>query len=388
MTEEDLIAEDLERLGAVEHRFAGAADERHALELVRARLGDEARTEGFVGHPLPLLVLGLHGLFLCFGGLVGLFYTKTGLLICLLVTPSLIGEGTGRLGLLRAWLPKVPSYNLVVPPAVPGQLGTLVISTPLDIPRWRAPRLRRTIRPLQGVLVSAALLCVLLVLSLLDPWTDALRWIYVAALVVAAVAASFVFVSRREPRGVSSEASGLAVTLALARRLKAQPLEGVATWFVFTGCGRAHQDGMRAFLRLRGEQLQKPVLVLSLVDVGRPATAAVVTEGPLVPQHHRPTGPALVERMRWAGVRVPEVDRADPTDARMAMILGYRAMAFAGGDGLPTPATCRRAADLVETVARWYRDDVSRLADERARMAPLTQTLHDGVTPDGASERP
>jgi hypothetical protein len=42
----------------------------------------------------------------------------------------------------------------------------------------------------------------------------------------------------------------------------------------------------------------------------------------------------------------------------------------------------------VETVARWYRDDVSRLADERARMAPLTQTLHDGVTPDGASERP
>ena len=43
-----------------------------------------------------------------------------------------------------------------------------------------------------------------------------------------------------------------------------------------------------------------------LVDAGRPPTAAVVTEGPLVPQHHRPTGPALVERM--PNLTLPEKD--------------------------------------------------------------------------------
>ncbi len=351
------------------------------LEMVSERLGADARVEGFVGHPLPLLVLGLHGLFLSFGGIVGLVWPKTGLLICLLVSASLVGEGTGRLGLLRAWMPKLPSYNLLLPPAQPdgaASIGTVVISTPLDIPRWRAPRLRQLKRPLFGVFASAGILCVLLVLGLLDPWTDALRWIYGGAVVVTAITASFVFVSRREPRRISSEASGIAVTLEVVRRLQARPVDGISTWFLFTGCGRAHQDGMRAFLRLRGERLQKPVLVISVVDAGRAPLSAVVTEGPLWPQHHRPTGPALVERLRWAGVRIPEADRAEPTDARAAMILGYRALAFAGGDGDPSPIHARRAAEIVETVVRWYRDDVARLADERARMAPLTETQHGG----------
>jgi hypothetical protein len=370
----DIIAADLEELGSIEQRFAGTAAERRALEAVRARLVDVApgRVEGLVGHPMPLLVLGLHGVLLFGSGMLGMMFPKVGVLACLAVSISLIGEGTGRFGALRAWLPRVPSYNLVVPPKEEGStLGTVILATPLDVPRWRPPRLRWPRRPLMGVLVSAGLLCALLLMLIIEPWNHVLAGLYAGALVVTAITATGVVLSRREPRRVEADASGLAVTLELVRRLRARPLPGVATWTVFTGCGRAHQDGIASFLRLRGERLRRPVLVVAVVEPGRPSLSAVLTEGPLWPQHHRPTGPALIERMRWAGVRIPEVDRTEPTDARAAMILGFRGLALAGGDGASTPESCVRAADVVETVLRWYRDDLARVEGDRVTVAAL-----------------
>lgn len=372
----ETIALDLEELGSIEQRFAGTAAERRALEAVRDRLADvaPARVEGLVGHPLPLLVLGLHGGLLFLAGLLGVFFPKTGVLLCLAVGVSLVGEGTGRFGALRAWLPGVPSYNLVVPPREEGApLGTVVIATPLDVPRWRPPRLRWPRRPLAGVLGSAALLCVLLLMLLIEPWNHVLSGLYAAALVVTAVAATGVVLSRREPRRVEADASGLAVTLELVRRLRVRPLAGVATWTVFTGCGRAHQDGITSFLQLRGQRLKRPVLVVAVVEPGRPTLSAVLTEGPLFPQHHRPTGPALIERMRWAGVRIPEVDRPEPTDARAAMILGFRGLALAGGEGTSTPESCRRAADVIEAALRWYREDLARVEGDRVSVAGLAE---------------
>ena len=153
--------------------------------------------------------------------------------------------------------------------------------------------------------------------------------------------------------------------LELLRRLEADPPDQLAVWTVFTGCGRAHQDGIRAFLSLRGHRLAKPVLVLSLNDVAHAPLQAAVTEGPLWPQHQLPTGPALVERLRWAGVRIPEVDDPEPSDARAAMILGYRALSLRGGAGEASVASARRAAQITETIIRWYAEDLARVASNR-----------------------
>ncbi len=162
--------------------------------------------------------------------------------------------------------------------------------------------------------------------------------------------------------------------MAAARRLQADPPSRLAVWVVFTGCARAHQDGIRAFLSLRGSRMPQPVLVVGLADPARPPLMAVVSEGPLWAQPHRPTGPAIVERLRWAGVRVPAVDRAEPTDARAAMILGYRALAFCGGaSGDATPAAAARCARVVENVARWFGEDLVRVADDRADLGDLVQ---------------
>jgi hypothetical protein len=398
----DQVARDLADLGAVSARWAATDGERRMLDAVRARLpeGVSARVEGFVGHPLPLLVLGLHGAFALAGGLVGLRWPLAGLVVVLGVAASLVGEGTGRLGLLRFWMPRLPSYNLVATPraggtvaSLPrgdrgapiveealssGEIGAIVLSTPLDMPRWRARRRRGLRRPLQAVAVSMASLGGLLLLrALSEPFGAALAGLYASALVVMAGTGGLFFIARRAPVGASSEASGVAVLLELVRRLRDRPLEGVQTWVVFTGCGHAHQDGMTAFLQLRGERMPRPVLVLSLDDAGRPPLSAAVTEGPLWAQVHRPTGPALVERLRWAGVRIPEVDRADPTDARAAMILGYRALALTGGSGEATPESVLRAADVIETLLRWHREDLARVG--RASVGRSSVAASDAV---------
>lgn len=379
--QDEQLAADLEALGAIEQRFAATEAERRMLDAVRARLpaGVESRVEGFVGHPAPLFVLGVHGVFMFGGGMVGLLDPRVGALVCLLVTVSLVGEGTGRLGMLRWWLPRSPSYNLVVPPpaAVSNEpvLGTLVLAAPLDVPRWRMWRPSWMTRPVLGVLVSGGVLASLLLLrALSEPLGRTLIGMYGVALGVTGVTSTFVFLSRREERHASSDASGPATLLALLRRLQADPLPGVRVWTVFTGCGHAHQDGMSAFLSLRGPRMDKPVLVVTMQDVGRAPLQAVVAEGPLWPQHHRPTGPALVERLRWAGVRIPEVDRPEPTDARAAMILGYRALGVAGGTGEPTVDGSQRSLEIIERLIRWYQEDLDRVADDRPIVAALRTT--------------
>ena len=386
------IEADLEAL-AVEHRYACTAAERRMLEVVRDRLpaGTASRAEGLVAHPLPLLILGVHGILMLGSGAFGWWYPGLGALGCLLVTFSLLGEGTGRAALLRVWLPAQPSYNLVVPPAAGAEeLGSVVIAVPMDVPRARAPKIRWWRRPALGVFASGILLTGLLLLRAVnEPLGRALTGLYALSLAVSAAAATGVFLARREPRRASADAGGPAAALELYRRFQQRPLPGVHTWFVFTGAGRAHQEGMTTFLQLRGERLPRPVLVLSLQDVGQAPLQAVVTEGPLWPQHHRPTGPALVERLRWAGVRLPLLDRPEPSDARAAMLLGYRALGLAGGGGESTPDGVRRAADVAETMLRWYRDDLARLPSDRSEVArwagePATTAQTAPAPPAGA----
>ncbi|MCB9682309.1 MAG: hypothetical protein H6733_12655 [Alphaproteobacteria bacterium] len=370
------VADDMEALARIFPRPAGSEQERDALDAVRARLPDPdaARVEGFAGHTAPWAILGIHGVCLFVAGVLGFWFPRVGALGCLLATASLVGEGSGRLGLLRLWLPKLPSYNLVVPHEVERAVGTVVFTTPLDVPRVHLRRPRWMRRPLLGVFVSSSMLTVLLVLrSLSEPWGTPLLSLYLACLVVQGVTSAVVFATWRAPRAVSNDTGGMAALLELERRLAVDPIPGLCVWTVFTGCGRAHQDGIRAFLTLRGERQPAPLLVISLEEAGRAPLAAALTEGPLWRQHHLPTGPALVERLQWAGVRVPTVDRAEASDARAAMLLGFRALSLVGGDGVPDPDHAARAADVVETVARWFAADLQRVADT-AKAPGLTVT--------------
>ena len=118
-------------LSKIDARFAGSEGERKMLHAVQERLPDgaQAKIEGFVDHPGVAFSIGLHAALLVLAGVLGLLQPGVGAIVAGLITISLIGEGTGRFGLLRWLLSKTPSYNLVIRGKQEGALGTVVIAT-------------------------------------------------------------------------------------------------------------------------------------------------------------------------------------------------------------------------------------------------------------------
>lgn len=371
----------------VERRFAGSEGEREMLHAVRRRLpeGLVGRIEPFVSHTSPALVAAVHDLILVVAGLLGLWRPWAGLPFALLVTGALVAEGTGRTSAVRWLMPMSPSYNFVVRPRVGPSQGSIVFTTPLDsapIEPMDLPWLRR-IRPMRATLAAATLITAMLSLrTLAEPWGPRTFELYVIALVVLAGAMALGIVAHRRPGPGTDDGSGAAALLELMRRLDQEPIPGVDVWFAFTGCGRSYQGGIQAFLTLHTRALRDPALICSVVEPGRVALRAVVSEGPLYPQAHRPTGPALIERLRWAGVGVPSVDHPDPSDARAARVMGFRAISFRGGDGTSSAEATARATDVLETVARWYADDLARIAVSRPALEQLAKATVDPENTD------
>lgn len=372
---------DLEVLGRVPHRYAGTEGEREMLYLVRGRVpdGQKTRIEGFVAFTSPGFVVGAHALALLIGGIAGLRWPLAAALVCGIATLSLVSEGVGRFSWVRRVLPKSASYNLVWrrawndgrPPdplgesAGPEPLGTLVVSAPLDAPRFQPQRPRWLRRPLQLVVIAAAALDVVIVLRAFAlPWGHPTAGMYVLAIGLLMVALGIGVVAHRRAPGVE-DASGPVALLELVRRFSADPPPGLDVWVVFTGCGHAYQNGMHAFLAMRGARLKGPALVIALSDPGRPALRAVTSEGPLVPVPHRPTGPALVERLRFAGLEVHASDTTASTDARAATLWGHRAIALRGVGARASAEDTLRAVDITEAIARLFAEDLQPEAERR-----------------------
>ena len=359
------IAEDLTALNEVGHRYAGSEAERRMLHQVRNRLpeGLVGRIEGFVAFTSPEAIVLVHAAALLGAGVLGFFQPIWGALLCGLVTAHLVLESSGGRSVLRWMLPKSASYNLVSWVAPENSLGTVVVTAPLDTPRWRPTRAEWLRRPLRLVVIAAVAVTTLLVMrSFAEPWGRPTQGIYFVSLGILATAVLVTAVAQRRVAGHRTDASAPVALLGLLRRLHHTPEAKVAVYGVFTGCAHAYQNGMAAFLAMHGERLKGPVLVIALDEPGRAPLGAVVSEGPLYPQHHRPTGPALVERLRWAGEHLPETDHTSVTDARVAMLWGYRALGLVGaGDDASTPETVKQTIAVLERLIHLYAGDLDRV---------------------------
>ncbi|MFT7521987.1 MAG: hypothetical protein ACI9MC_004139, partial [Kiritimatiellia bacterium] len=339
------------------------------------------RVEGFVSHTRPERVMATHVALLMVTGVAGVWFPGWAVMVGAVLTASLLGEATGRFALLRRLLLKSASYNLVARDNRVAPLGSVVITTNLDVSRWRRPRrrgLRLGERAQQAVFWSAlGLTLFMLIRAVGDPFGPATLEIYLAVLAILAVSSLFsVAVLRPAPDGVD-DAGGPSVLLELMRRFASDPVPGVEVWLAFTGCGNAYQGGMNHFLDLHSESLREPVLVVALDKPERSPITAVVAEGPVIAQTHRATGPSLVERLRWAGVQLPEIRLFGVTDARAAQVRGVRSLALTGGDAPASAQATLRAADVVEVLVRWYAEDVAQVAGDRPALAELAKALED-----------
>ncbi|MFZ2098474.1 MAG: M28 family peptidase [Anaerolineales bacterium] len=93
--------------------------------------------------------------------------------------------------------------------------------------------------------------------------------------------------------GANDNASAMGTVLALAERLKGQPLQNTEVWLAFTGCEETGCDGMLALLKQNGDQLKEALFVdFELVGIGD-SLSYITVEGNL----HRRTIPADVQAL-------------------------------------------------------------------------------------------
>ncbi len=298
---------------AKEGRGSTTAAEKQAAEYTQSQLKqlgfDDVRLQPFLGLRSIWLFLALaFGLALVGHAAFWMLSKPMGNLPALAI--SLIAFGLSGIMLWRKFtfhsyplqntLPHAPSQNLIaVIPPVGEVRRRLVLLAHLDSHRavfWFATNF------LVGLFAIAAVVSIygiflaipLYALSVFTHW-QVFAWIGL-------VLAFFHFLSwftgvtadlGRYSPGANDNASGVGTVLALAERLKAQPLQNTEVWLAFTGCEESGCDGILALLKEYGNLLKDALFVdFELVGIGD-SLSYVQEEGNL----HRRTIPEQVEAL-------------------------------------------------------------------------------------------
>ncbi len=157
--------------------------------------------------------------------------------------------------------------------------------------------------------------------------------------------------------GANDNASGVGTILALAERLKAQPLQNTEVWLAFTGCEESGCDGMLALLKEYGGSLKDSLFVVfDMVGIGD-SLRYVSEEGNLYRQTIPPGVEALVGEVGVAyglhPVRTPPAGAF--TEGGTLWEFGYKAVCisahYAGSAILPEWHRLTDTPDRVQVTA-------------------------------------
>jgi hypothetical protein len=378
--------EHLQRLTALGPRPSGSPAEAAAAEYAATALraaGLEPRTERFASaasawHPFAALAgLALVGEVLLLAG------GRLGAAAALSLTSFGLGVGLLELAFrpnpLRWLLPRVRSQNVVARIAPRGALrARAVLLGHLDTHRtplffssdgW----LRVFAKMVPVGLLSVLLLAVLEALvaaGVRGPWhLVSLPF----GLVAATLLALFVQADLTPyTEGANDNASGAAVVLDLARRLRAEPLAATEVWTVLTGCEEVGCYGAAAFAAAHRADLAGAAWMPVDSVGGRGATPCYATSETLLLT--TPSDPGLVRLAERLAVRRPELGLR-PTTMTGAYTEGW----VGGRHGLRVLTFL--AFDAHDLLPEWHRpSDVLANADaevmERTEEV-VWELLHD-----------
>ena len=340
---------DVEALAGMTRDSAGAG-EREAAAWVRDRLAAagarDARLEPFRGQATYAWSHLVHaGLGLLASGMGG----PRGAALAAATFASLDLEVSGRLQWVRRLLPSGEGANAVARIPAAGQpRATLVLLAHVDAAHtgflWRIikddakgaarRKRRRALAPLAAPLGGAVVLAA--AGGLLDATTGSvprrtagrrLRAASAAALLANAAGLLDIARSPTVP-GANDNATGVAAVIELARRLAAEPLDGVDVLVVTPGAEESGMEGFAAFLAAHREELRPAsTFVLSLDSIGCGTPAVLRAEATLLPQRYADEDLALVDAgARHAGLEPPQRWRLGGwTDPILARFAGLRA---------------------------------------------------------------
>jgi len=192
------------------------------------------------------------------------------------------------------------------------------------------------------------------------------RWVCITLLICGATFMFFASRNIEDIRGANGNASGVAVLLQLAERIKARDVEGADVWLAATGSHEAWMAGARRLVR-QAKSEQREIHLLNIESVGAGNLHYTTTEGMLGANR---CAPALIEAAaRCAATHgaTPTTLRSVPTGAHVALVAGIKAMSIVGvgEDGVPVhwnqiddritnidEPQILRAADFAEGVVR------------------------------------
>ncbi len=303
----------IEQLQLFEDRFSGGLGERSSQEALAGlyrRLGYAVRVEGCVCHTNPGLLWLLHSVILLAGGLLGARYPVAGLVWTLLALLSVHGEVANRRRLVRWFLPKDISSNLIA--RRPREDGTVLprilfvahgdvarrglIHTRLFAWFTRGATGRFKAHPFRIVLALGWFQVVVLAMRLPDTHLYLMDRLLVPSLAVFALLTllSLDWMRPRAARGANDNSSGLAVQAALAEHFAHHPLANAEACFLVTGSREAQSAGMDAFLTTFGRTLPSTdTFVVNLDDVGAGQLQFAVGERTPAPVLYQPLLPGL-----------------------------------------------------------------------------------------------
>jgi acetylornithine deacetylase/succinyl-diaminopimelate desuccinylase-like protein len=353
--------EAIHELAAFE-RPSASEGERRAAELIAARmreLGLEPMLERERAHGGYWWPLGLNNLLALGAALLALRGSGR----CRRIAAALISGtaaaalwddlGHGRRWFRRALLPKRPTWNVLAEAGDPGAERTVLLVAHHDAAHSGlvfhpalgriAPRLtprlheraKHTLPILYGVWLGPVIVCAGALLGS----RRALR--AGAGLASGAIAAMTDIGLRPVVPGANDNLAAVGILLAIAERLREEPLRGVRVLLLSTGSEESFSEGMQAFVERHRDELDpRATEVLCLECLGGPRLIVLEGEGMLRMRDYTPDmREALADAAARAGVEVARgVQTVGASDAIIALRAGYPAATLASVDftHLPT----------------------------------------------------
>lgn len=262
--------------------------------------------------------------------------------VMLLVTLSVFAEMYFRPNLLRLFMPRGRSQNVVarVPAASGKPDRRVVLVAHMDTHRtpwiFTSHGRLRFFKLMTTLGVAAFVLSAVLFLVFAFTGADWLRIMALALIPVHLVVFWLTWQPDTTPytRGANDNASGVAVLLHLAEQLATSPLQDAEVWLLASGCEEVGSVGAQAFIARHREALADASCI-SIDNVGGAGAGVCYTsvEGMVIPLKPSPGLFALAEEVRTGR---PELDAYSlpyttlHTDATCFMANGIPSLSFVG----------------------------------------------------------
>jgi len=386
MVNSEKLKQDIEYLaGRLPHRGANTENERIAAEYLRDRLltlTPQTEIEDFHSVDTYTYLFAAYYIEFLIVAALATWLPWVGLAYGTVVFVMYIAEFTGY-SVMSRFLPQYETQNVMARFLSRDPKRLLIVTSHYDSPKatsFTDPARAHWLRWAHLAIVTCMLLVLvscaadgMAVLEGSDYRVDIwIRWTCVAVLMSAAMTLYLGESNSEFVPGAVNNASGVAVLLQLAERLKETPPERTDVWLVATGSKETWLNGMRQFML--GLRLDKTrTHFLNVAHVGAGDLRYVTGEGMM---HLFPSSKELIREARALAPEYgakPLKYRGFPTDALIPLTRGYKAMSVMATGAHGLPAHWNWHSDAVSVVkmdvlarAAGYVEAIVRRLDARA----------------------